>query len=385
MRFTRHHALPYALALALLCVSYLAYASSGTRGSTEATTPPLHTLTSARGAKCPLPVGKQVQAVKAFREMLPVFRHPRCLNCHGGVDPLSEAHRGADQLDPEVDRMTDREAFEAQCQECHDGLPGWNTPGQPVFFTGKDDEELCLQMKRFERTGASFIEHLDNDHHGIQFIAAGFAGDRALGEGLKDYGLAIEKPPGTQADLVAKARKWVDLLGPGYEASPECGCVPPKIKLKVEHTWLFETPGGVPSRQASAARFEVQLEPYGDERPDYFRGQFSLVRRVDMRVPKFCKANTSVKESWEFNALLDKESGFVKVWHSQISDAPTGEIVCRARGGTARMKADPGTLAGLLGAGEMVIPADSTRRKRAAFQGMQESLAITVLAVPDGK
>jgi hypothetical protein len=47
------------------------------------------------------------------------------------------------------------------------------------------------------------------------------------------------------------------------------------------------------------------------------------------------------------------------------------------------MNADLGALIGLLGAGEMVIPADSTRRKQAALEGMRESLAITVLAVPD--
>jgi hypothetical protein len=75
----------------------------------------------------------------------------------------------------------------------------------------------------------------------------------------------------------------------------------------------------------------------------------------------------------------------VKVWHSQFSDEPTGEMVCRQGGGTARMKPDPGTVAGLLGAGEMVIPADSTRRKQEVFEGLRESLAITVLAVPDGR
>jgi hypothetical protein len=92
-----------------------------------------------------------------------------------------------------------------------------------------------------------------------------------------------------------------------------------------------------------------------------------------------------VKERWQFNALLDPASGSLKVWHTQISDEPTGEIVCRQGGGTARMNVDPGVLAGLLGAGEMVIPADSTVRRQAAFQGMRESLAITVLAVPEGK
>ena len=49
------------------------------------------------------------------------------------------------------------------------------------------------------------------------------------------------------------------------------------------------------------------------------------------------------------------------------------------------MNADPGALVGLLGAGEMVIPLDSTRRKQASFEGLRESLAITVLAVPEAK
>ena len=123
--------------------------------------------------------------------MLPVFRHPRCMNCHGGVDPLTEQHRGFDQLDLSIDRMASpesRKEWEAQCQQCHTELEGWTTPGEPVFFVGKDDETLCMQMKKFEKTGDLFVEHILNDHKGIQFIAAGFKGDRALGEdGLKDF------------------------------------------------------------------------------------------------------------------------------------------------------------------------------------------------------
>ena len=46
--------------------------------------------TVARGPSCPLPVGRQVKAVKAFQAMMPVFRHPRCFNCHGGVNPFIE-------------------------------------------------------------------------------------------------------------------------------------------------------------------------------------------------------------------------------------------------------------------------------------------------------
>ena len=187
-------------------------------------------------SSCPVPLGQQIKAVGAFAEMLPVFRHPRCMNCHGGLDPTSDAHPGADQIEPNPNPLE----FSEQCQQCHDGLPGWRQPGEPVFFVGKSDEELCLQMKRFESTGAKFVEHIENDHHGIQFIAAGFVGDRALGEGLKDYSLVIEKPPGTQAELTAKARRWVDLLGEGYSASPECGCV---VKLEGKFTYTDSVSG----------------------------------------------------------------------------------------------------------------------------------------------
>ena len=92
-----------------------------------------------------------------------------------------------------------------------------------MFFVGKSDKEICLQMKRFEPTGESFVEHIRNDHNGTQLIAAAFKGDRALGEGLKDYGLVVEKPPGTQGELTEKARKWVKAMGGQFVGSPECG------------------------------------------------------------------------------------------------------------------------------------------------------------------
>ena len=91
--------------------------------------------------------------------------------------------------------------------------------------------------------------------------------------------------------LIAQGTKWARLVGDHWKDSPECGCVLPKIKLKVEHTWVFDTPGGVPSRQASDARFEVKLEPYGEDRPNYFQGQISLERPVDTRVPASCRGD----------------------------------------------------------------------------------------------
>lgn len=200
-------------------------------------------LLAQAGASCPVPVDRQLRAIAAFAELLPVFRHARCINCHGAIDPLSEAHRGAGQLDPEIDRFGHREQFIAQCQDCHDQLSGWTIPGEPVFFVGKSDEELCTQMKFFEPDPAHFVGHIRDDNGGIQFIAAGFAGNRALDEqSLRDYGLVVEKPPGTQAALTAKAQRWVDLVGEGYASSPGCGCKKPALV----GTFTQSATGGMP-------------------------------------------------------------------------------------------------------------------------------------------
>jgi hypothetical protein len=155
---------------------------------------------------CPLSFEQRLKAVETFAEMLPVFRHPRCQNCHGGMDLLSEdQHPGAPQLedaDPDPRSLMNPEQRDSvssqQCMTCHDnirrmnhpsGSGGWMVPPPPMAFvnadgSAKSDEELCRQMKVMERTGESFVSHIRDDHETIQFIEAGFAGDRALGEGL---------------------------------------------------------------------------------------------------------------------------------------------------------------------------------------------------------
>lgn len=337
---------------------------------------------------CPLPVGQQVKAVTAFRRMLPVFRHPRCLNCHGGMDIFSKRHPGAGALDAALDPaagpMTTeaREEFIGQCQDCHDELPGWTIPHQSVFFVGKGDEELCRQMKALEPTGEKFISHIHDDHGGIQFIAAGFAGDRALGwEGLKQYDLDSAPPPGTQPELTDKARKWVAAMGGKYVGPPDCGCVMPKIRLEIHHTEVSETPGGLPSREASEARFQVKLEAVGD---NTYAGQHNLNRKITMTLPKGCTSQAARKERWSLRATIDTGTGNITVSRTALADEPTGEIVCRRGGGTARMGIFPGPAVGLLGYGDLVLPPDSGSSKTVTAKQLQirESLTITVREPP---
>lgn len=374
---------PYGLALGVVGLVYLGDSAPEQRFALASPPPqaPRH-LTASSGPSCPLPVGQQVKAVKAFAEMLPVFRHARCLNCHGGVDPFEEddvgTHEGGQM---QKSFPVDLE----QCQDCHSGLKGWMVPPrEDLLFVGKSDEELCLQMKHHEKTGKDFVGHIFNDHDSsnVQFIAAGFKGDRALSE---DFELKAEKPPGTQAELTEKARKWVDMLGKGYTASHECGCVMPKIKLEIDHTMRFEVPKGLPSKEESQVRFEMKLEPTGDPRINMFAGEHRLNREIKMTLPPNCKGKASRQERWMVYALVDSVTGSIKVRHTAFDDEPEGEIVCSQGRGTATMGIFPGHVS--LVAWEAVIPADSGSSKtlRAEAVGRKEALTITVLEVPESE
>ena len=69
-------------------------------------------------------------------------------------------------------------------------------------------------MKMSNSSPELYVSHIENDLHCIQFIAAGFVGDRAVGvEELTRIGKKVEPPPGTQEELTNKARRYVDLLG----------------------------------------------------------------------------------------------------------------------------------------------------------------------------
>jgi hypothetical protein len=274
---------------------------------------PVH-LAPPSAAGCPISFADQLKSVKAFAEMMPVFRHPRCTNCHGGLDIMSDQHPGADQLDADNDPRAlmnpeQRDAVSnTQCQTCHDnirrmnhpsGSGGWMIPPRPMFFVDeggspKSDEEMCRLMKRMEKPGESFVSHIRDDHETIQFIEAGFAGDRALGEGLQDYdGLSVQPPPGTQGELTNKATKWVEAIGEGYESSPDCGCVKPDVELTMKSDILGTAPGGSMTSQATAT---VRLER--DSTGMIYRGNAPLVHGPNavQPIPAGCQASYAPSE-----------------------------------------------------------------------------------------
>jgi hypothetical protein len=165
---------------------------------------------------CPLTQEQTQKSIAAFAKITPLFRHPRCINCHGGVDPFSEngGHEGG-----QVDTTTD-------CSTCHDDFKGiWEVAPEPISFVGKDDEALCEQMKDFfeqARGKHSFVGHMTNDNNLAPFIEAGLEGRKGM---VLTKGEVAEKPPGwDHPKLIQLSNEWIDAMGGRFHGDKSCGC-----------------------------------------------------------------------------------------------------------------------------------------------------------------
>ena len=176
-------------------------------------------------AACPLSVVQEKEAVLAFEELMPVVRHPRCMNCHGGVDATVEYAQGrhiGGKIEPQF-----------KCTDCHGQLSDWFVPGPALHFTGKTSKQLCMQFKHQFPAGAhAFVEHIAFEPGLPPFIKTAFTGDRALDESSRDLSMEnvgipfrVEPPPVTHLDFVNQAAAWGSKIGqPAWRATPACGC-----------------------------------------------------------------------------------------------------------------------------------------------------------------
>ena len=268
----------------------------------------------------------------------------------------------------------------------------------PMFFVDdkgrrKSDEQLCLQIKDQEETGKGFVGHIENDHEEIQFIAAAFVGDRALGrEGLEQYKLKAQPAPGTQGQLTAKARDWVNILGKtGYTASRECGCVLPKIKLQVHHRSAID-PNHISHRAGQIgfsgdANFEVTLTAVHEAQGRiWYTGTKSLVRQLLVyHVARGCQGTASEREDWLWSAQVHTASEQMTLqWGFTTSDEK-GQSVCVRGGHRSEMPTYPSIFGGQSDE-PLVMPLDSAATKETTAKeehgSGQEWLKVKVLAVP---
>jgi hypothetical protein len=225
---------------------------------------------------------------------------------------------------------------------------------------------------------------MKDDNGGNNFTATAYNGDRGLDSTVYD---SIEPAPPTISHeaFIQLGKKWVAAMGGDLKGDESCGCEMPRIKLEVHHTQSMQVPNGLPSKEASEVRFQVNLEPAGEDKPGFFLGERSLTRTIDMTLPQYCEGKASRGERWQLWALIDSVSGSIKVAQVAFDELPEGYIECRNDRGKGRI--DP--LFALPGPGsspgfqELLFPADSTRMTvRAGNETWNESLTITLLEVP---
>jgi hypothetical protein len=188
-------------------------------------------------ASCPLTMTQQKASVAAWQKMMPVFRHPRCINCHGAMpqalpEPIRVGnkmvagapvrHAGVVDMDAKDDNRT--------CEECH--IEDWGRAPHAPNWTDKTDTDICRGMHiEFEGSAPAFIDHIVRDSGRTPFIATAFIGKRGLIDGGQTIyetetgkKLIAAPPPGTHAQLVQLARAWVAAQGGKFVGDRDCGC-----------------------------------------------------------------------------------------------------------------------------------------------------------------
>ena len=222
-----------------------------------ADSPAPHTQ-QATGAVCPLSDDQNTKATQAIEKLAHTFTtEPRCVNCHGGVNPFGEdadESHGGGKLDPiyktekivapagqtrpgvAADKAMDNE----QCQSCHSAAPDWQLAPDMDVFKGQSVLQICKnqklvfgKLKPGPPGPGGLASHLSYD----PLIGTGFEGTRglyALGEAGKNDPSPAPPKGVTRAELIDLAKHWGDALGSEFKGGEDCGCVTHHYALFLE-------------------------------------------------------------------------------------------------------------------------------------------------------
>lgn len=138
--------------------------------------------------------------LELFSRIAPVFKHPRCANCHGGVNPRADAERS---LPNQVEHGGDVVDPDTSCSGCHDSKPAiaanWRLAPMHLVFHGKSTKQLCdLQARFASGDHGNYLRHVSTD----DLIGIAFEGDKG---GAGD----VDKPRMGRDEFVQKAALWL--------------------------------------------------------------------------------------------------------------------------------------------------------------------------------
>jgi hypothetical protein len=151
--------------------------------------------------------------IELFAKMMPVFSHPRCVNCHGGVNPYDiDASTPVADIDPTIRIEMDfgpglvvhgggATSAGEDCDDCHTDANRWHLAPRDLRFAGKTTKQLCdLQSAAVAQLGrGQYLGHLSGD----ALIGLAFAGKRGGASGHAD------RPGMSRDDFVQAAAEWI--------------------------------------------------------------------------------------------------------------------------------------------------------------------------------
>jgi hypothetical protein len=211
---------------------------------------------------CPLTDSQTSKAIVAWGKIANfITNEPRCVNCHGGVNPYIDGvgvdpddtfqfagapvsfleHGGGKQKHENTGVM------DQGCKKCHDGmakpgawidlgdkpvpwpegspLPNWTLAPPFLAFVDKDATTLCRQIKRVTGTADGFLGHLKDDEGKTNFAGTAYLGNRGLGdETLEGENVTIQPPSISHAAVLKLGQDWVAAMGGTFKGDEGCGC-----------------------------------------------------------------------------------------------------------------------------------------------------------------
>jgi hypothetical protein len=139
------------------------------------------TTSRLRGARTYAAVQKDdARARESFLAVVPVLKHPRCLNCHSHGDYPRQGDDGHIHTQNVRRGNAGLGKYGQKCSACHQeqnvaglnmppGAPNWHLPpaNMPMIWAGRTPEQICRQIKDPKqnngKTVAQIIEHVTAD------------------------------------------------------------------------------------------------------------------------------------------------------------------------------------------------------------------------------
>jgi hypothetical protein len=373
---------------------------------------------------CPLSAQQERKAVKAFKGLAPVFQEPRCLNCHGAVNPFSQngGHGGgyidiraetkkflaqpdfqsaltimsdptgaiaaktiaglkqiaespAQISDNDLIRQKAFDPMRKACKECH--ISSWIIPMRDNHFVGRSTKQMCVHMKTSSLTNRPdlFLRHMQDD----ELVLEGFKGRK----GLLEAG-GSEPPQMSLATLAKYANDWIEAMGGKFHDPPDCGCTADGIILEVHHRIQADPPRQSNIGQAlfdGAAQFEILLPPYAHAE-DLYLGEIDVVRPLTVRhvrpAAHPCSGSGSQTEHWLVTAHVDRKSGSMTVQFGYTTSNEQASWTCTGPAGTFTDKLYV-DLEGNLESLQMSAKTESRKEISSRHNDFLESLSMTVV------